>query len=767
MLIHCICLLAGAYATEVLPVLPGHNVLVVLVGVALPLYAKRQLRPIACVLTGFGLMSFSGMGYFQGKLDPVFQGQNVSFTGRVADFVQPDPVTISFVAIPTDRSDLPQRIRLNWLAAGKTPQIGETWRLQTRLRRPRGYANPGGFDYEGWLFRQETGATGYVVAGPGSYRVHGEPASVLSRIRHNVVRRIERLLPADEARAVLLAIGVGARHEISREQWDLYARTGTSHLMAISGLHIGLASASTFAATWAIFGFVVRRRNVLALATIASVMAAVAYAALSGFAIPARRASLMIACAGAMMLMRYRLGPAVLIAVPCLILSVTAPLAILSPGFKLSFAAVAILLFIAGRHFRPAQGVTSPVIDRAILWARQIGHVQCALLAGLFPLTTLIFDRFAMVAPAVNIVVLPVFNILTVPLTLLGIVLVGPLAGIGNELLTVAHGSTRWVLSIVAMAGKPGAASFELAGSLVVLSLLPIVYVLLPGGWPGRKIALLAIAAVILYRPPPLPGNCFQYHVLDVGQGLSTVVQTRHSTLLFDTGPAYQSGNTAADLVVLPFLAYKGIRRVDQLVVSHGDLDHAGGIRSIMSGIETGRILTGEYIDFLGRAQHPCTDGEGWQRDGVRFQFIHPRAGSPWTGNNSSCVLEVSTGGKRLLLTGDIEAPVEILLGYREKFSESEVVVVPHHGSRTSSRATLVDPTRPSLAIVAAGYGNRWGFPKRDVVNRWEAAGATVVNTATSGAVSQQICAGRDSGPVFRERIRAPRYWRDVDSDAV
>jgi competence protein ComEC len=767
MLIHCICILAGAYATEVLPELPGNIVLVVLACAALLLFAIRQLRPIACVLTGFGLMSFSAMGHIQEKLDPVFHGKNVTFTGRIADFVQPDPVTVNFVAIPTDRSDLPQRIRLNWLAEGKTPQVGETWRLQTRLRRPRGYANPGGFDYEGWLFRQKTGATGYVVTGPGSYQVHGETVSVLSRIRRNVVLRIEQLLPADTARAVMIAIGVGARHEISRGQWDLYARTGTSHLMAISGLHIGLASASTFAAAWAILGFVVRRRNVLALATIASVMAAVAYAALSGLAIPARRASLMIACAGAMMLMRHRIGPAVLIAVPCLVITVTAPIAILSPGFKLSFAAVAILLFIAGRYFRPAQGISLPMMDRACLWARQIGHVQCALLAGLFPLTSLIFDRFALVAPAVNIFVLPIFNFLTVPLTLAGIVLGGQLAVFGDPLLTAAHESTRWVLSIVATAGRPGAASFELTGNLVALSLVPMVYVLLPGGWPGRKIAFLAIAAVVLYRPPSPPGKCFQYHVLDVGQGLATVVQTRHSTLLFDTGPAYQSGNTAADLVVLPFLAYKGIRRVDQLVVSHGDLDHAGGIRSILSGIETGQILTGEYIDFLGRAQHPCIDGEGWRRDGVRFQFIHPRAGSPWKGNNSSCVLEVSTGGKRLLLTGDIEAPVEILLGYREKFSESEVVVVPHHGSRTSSRATLVDPTRPSLAIVAAGYGNRWGFPKRDVVNRWEAAGAAVVNTATSGAVSQQICAGRDSGPVFRERIRAPRYWRDVDDDAV
>ena len=464
--------------------------------------------------------------------------------------------------------------------------------------------------------------------------------------------------------------------------------------MAISGLHIGLASASVFLATWWVLGLVSGRRNVIDRAMLASVLAAIAYAALSGFAVPARRASLMAVFAGTMILLRRRISPGVLVSVPCMIMLLATPLAILSPGFKLSFAAVAILLFVAGRHYRALPGCTWPVAGRSVYWLRQILFVQVALLTGLFPLTALIFDRFTLVAPVVNLVVLPIFNFVTVPLTLLGISLGGPLAGVGDSFLVMAHASIRWVLSIVTVAGRPDSASFRLAGDLVAWSLLPVAYVLLPAGWPGRKIVFVAIIAVTLHRPPPPPTDCFQYVVLDVGQGLATVVRTRTSTVLFDTGPAYQSGNAAADLVVLPFLVHTGIRRIDRLIVSHSDLDHAGGIDSILAGVETGRVFTGEYIDYLGRAQRPCIDSMDWQVDGVRFRILHPRANTPWTGNNASCVLEVSAGAQRLLLTGDIEAPVEILLGHRNKFTTSDVVVVPHHGSRTSSRMALVDATR-------------------------------------------------------------------------
>ena len=765
MLVYSICILAGAYATDALPSVPGHATLTALGIIALAGFAHRHSRPASCVLTGFVLMGFAGTGQVQDKLEPALAEQSVSFAAKIAEFVRPDPVAISIVALPIDRADLPERIRLNWLAAKTTPKIGDTWRLQTRLRRPRGYANPGGFDYERWLFREEIGATGYVIAGSGTYRVRGERVPPLSRLRRAIVERIETSLPPDDARAVLLAIGVGARHEIGREQWDLYARTGTSHLMAISGLHIGLASASVFLVTWSILGLVIGRRSVIDWAMLASVLSAVGYAALSGLAVPAMRASMMALCAGSMVLLRRRISPGMLISVPCILIFLATPFAILSPGFKLSFAAVAILLFIARRYYRPMPALPRPVADRSIYWLRQILFVQLALLAGLFPLTALIFDRFTPIAPLVNLVVLPVFNFVTVPLTLLGIVLCGPLSGVGDSILALAHASIRWVLAVVDQAGKPKTASFLLAGTLVGWSLLPVTYVLLPAGWPGRKIALVAIVAVTLHRPPPpLPG-CFQYTVLDVGQGSATVVRTRSSTLLFDTGPAYQSGTAAADLVVLPFLAHAGIKRIDRLIVSHSDLDHAGGIESILSGVETGAVFTGETVDRLGRAQRPCIDSVSWRVDGVYFRILHPRANSPWTGNNASCVLEGSAGNHRLLLTGDIEAPVEILLAYRKKFSKSSAVLVPHHGSRTSSRTALVNATRPDVAIVAAGYGNRWGFPKEDVVSRWEFVGAEVVNTALSGAVSQRMCAGSGAGPLHRERPGVARYWRDDARD--
>lgn len=766
MIIRCICLLAGAYSLELLPRIPADPALAGCLALTVLFAAVRPLRPAAFYLAGFCLMSVAASKVLEEKLDQRLQGQVITIEGRIADFPQRIGAAVRFEFAPLVRDGVPSRIRLAWYDAAVTPGLGEHWRLQVRLRRPRGYANPDGFDYAGWLFRQRIGATGYVFGEHHNYQVLGTPMPVADRLRRHIVERIRATLPAEDATAVLMAIAVGARQDIDREQWDRYAATGTTHLMAISGLHVGLAAGSALLVCWGASSLLTRRRNVRDIALCGGVLAAGAYALLSGFAVPAQRALLMSVIAGGMLLMRRRIHPFRLLALTAILVFAIDPLAVLAPGFKLSFAAVAVL-FLASRPLVVARsGLSVPLADTMLRTGVRIIVLQVALLGGLFALSVLEFDRVSLAAPFVNLAVLPIFNFLTVPLTLAGVILDGVFQPLGNALLGFAHRSITWVLRVVEFFSKFEFLSFRTSSPARLWPLiLPAALVLLPPGWPGRRVAAIAVLAVIDSRPAPPEADCFEMHVLDVGQGLAVVVQTHAHALLFDTGPAFRSGGDTAQMVVLPFLRSRGVVELQKVILSHADLDHAGGIGSVVEALPVAQVLVGELLAASPVAQQPCVAGDRWTWDGVAFVVLHPRRDSPWRGNDASCVLEISAGDHRVLLTGDIEAPVEQLLRHHGVFNHTHAVVVPHHGSRTSSTAALVDATRPRLAIVSAGHDNRWGFPKQDVTERWQRSGAILLNTATDGAISQRICRHSGAGTLDLARPRRKKYWHDAPPD--
>ena len=309
MLLLCLCALAGAFSLSIIPQLGPASVFIALLFVSIVCLSFRKLRPVTCFAIGVAVMGIAVAGHRSDQLDAAISGTSVTFSATVEDFPVTDEHSLRFFVRLLGREDLPRRIRLTWYEAESVPSIGETWRLHARLKRPRGYANPGGFDFEGWLFRQGIGATGYVEADARSYRIHGEHPDVVSRILARFVARITSALPEDDAAAVLMAIGVGARQGIDSEQWDLYARTGTSHLMAISGLHIGLAAGCAYFICWAFCGLFFARQNIRDLAIVGAILAAAIYATLSGFAIPARRSLLMAVFAGLLLLFRRQIRP--------------------------------------------------------------------------------------------------------------------------------------------------------------------------------------------------------------------------------------------------------------------------------------------------------------------------------------------------------------------------------------------------------------------------------------------------------------------------
>ncbi len=767
MLLLCLCTLTGAYSLTAIPQLPSTSVVQIAMVVAMACLAVRRLHPPAFFLIGFTVMGIAAMAHRADQLDVGFQGRSLSFSAEIEGFPTADAASTRFLVRPVDRKDLPRRIRLTWNDAETIPSIGETWRLHVRLKRPRGFANPGGFDFEGWLFRQRIGATGYVEGNNRNYRIHGERPDLIDRMRARFVARVASGLPQDDASAVLMAIGVGARHRIDRSQWDLYARTGTSHLMAISGLHIGLAAGGTFFLCWVVLAPFCTRRNIRDIAVSGAMLAALVYTTMSGFAVPARRALLMTIFAGLVLLLRRRLRPELLLVIPCLVVFVSEPLTILAPGFKLSFAAVAILFLVARQHFRFVPMKCCPGAAMTVTAIARLADLQLALLAGLFPLTVLIFDRFAAIAPAVNMLVLPIFNFITVPLTLMGAALDGPVEATGSHLLRLAHVSIGGILWLVAIAGELESASYQtrhLGFVFALVATIPLLFVLLPPAWPGRKLAVIAIVATLIYRPSQPPPRCFDYHILDVGQGLAVVLQTHRHALVFDTGPSFPNGSNTAELVVLPFLHGRGIDRLDKLIISHGDLDHAGGANSVITAFNDADMLVGEPLPDVDRNQRRCVAGDRWQWNSIEFAFLHPRENVTWDRNNSSCVLLVKAGHFSLLLTGDLESPAEKLLLHRRLIPAADIVVVPHHGSGTSSSLPFVDATGPVLAVVSSGFRNRWSFPKHEVVTRWEASGSNVLNTATMGAVSQRICHDTGLESVRLQRLASQKYWHEGPS---
>lgn len=764
MLLRSLTLLSGAYALGFSPALPPDDLFLALVLAAGACVRLPGTRLIAWFLAGFAAMWLAAWLNIDDRLDPALAGETLNIVARIADFPSETDATLRFVAEPLEEANLPARIRLSWYEPQAMPGLGEIWQFRLRLRRPHGYANPGGFDYEGWLFRQHIGATGYIVAHPENRRLYDLPAGRLSRFRREFVDRVTALLPTDDASAVLLAVSVGARHRITREQWDRYAVTGTIHLMAISGLHIGLAAGSVFLIAWAVLAPVCRRANVRDLALMVAVLAAAAYATVSGLAVPAQRAFLMALLAAVAVMQRLRIDAPSLIAIPCIALFLTDPVAIHAPGFQLSFAAVAVIFWMMQSHPGLARTGDGPVGDAIRRYLHGLGRLQVMLLAGLFPLTTLIFGRFSPVAPLVNILILPLFNFLTVPSCLAGMLLQGPLQILGDQLLLLAYESVRLVLSLVSVvAALPGAGAAVLPprGVAAFFTVLPVLFVLLPPGWPGRKLAWVSIAAALLYRPPGPPAGCLDYHVLDVGQGLAVVLETEHHTMLYDTGPVFRSGSNTAELVVIPFLKARGIDRLDTFILSHADQDHAGGVESIVRQFPLGRIVVGEPLAVPGIEQIACDATMSWSLDGARFRFLHPAPDVSWEGNNASCVLEIEAGTHRLLLTGDIETSAEAALLAGGRIRRVDTVVVPHHGSRTSSSVDFVARLKPRTAIVSAGFGNRWGFPKPDIVRRWQSAGALVLETASAGAIGQRLCPASEITRPSRARQDARRYWRE------
>jgi competence protein ComEC len=753
--------LGGTLVVHELPSLPGASVYVPLGLAALLLLWRAEWRFLLCAIAGFSWTAHCASERLAERLPAVDLGRDFALTGWIDGFPTPAPGQVTFslaVAAPRPAA-VPARVRLTWYDPPADVAAGANVAVVARLKPPRGLRNPGGFDYERWLLLAGYGATGYVRSGavePAATHDFGIAQDWL-RYRARIAERLGAAAPGADAAALLTALSIGERFRFTEQHWNDFRVTGTSHLVAVSGLHVALIGVCVFAVLrrlWLYLPIPIAQFDLEA-AALASAAATVWYAALTGFAVPAQRSFLMIVVALAVLASRRHVAPFNAVALALVLVLIADPFAPLAASFWLSFGAVALLILIgAPRH--PAAAAQRRA-RRLVRSAVALTRLQWGISFGLLPLTVVFFAECSLIGPFANLLAIPLFNLVLVPLTLLATLVIeadplGPAlvhaAGVlASYTVHVLHVLAEWPWAAVQVPQPdPWTIAIAACGVWFAVAAPPL---------PGRKLAWLALLPLFVPLANRIPEGDARAVVLDVGHGLAVLVETRNYRLLYDAGPRYPSGFDLGDEVALPAIARGGPAGLDALIVSHADNDHSGGAPAVLRAFPRADVLHGPDVTGLAAAR-ACSAGQQWTRDGVQFSILHPRASFGARGNDSSCVLRVATRQYSMLVTGDIEA-----LGERALLEgapvAADVVVVPHHGSATSSSERLVAGARAEWALVSAGHANRWSFPRSEVRKRWEGAGARVLVTGDAGALTVRSTAA--GAAVYTERGRRRRYW--------
>jgi competence protein ComEC len=762
-IIAALSLLAGVLSVQWFPVLPPRWLIAALFALALILaWRASRLRWLAIALLGFVWACWRGGLAMDARLPVEWEGQDFRVIGRVEGLVQARADAASFL-FRIDQAWRDGRLvpwqglaRISWY--GKPPPALEPcsrWQLLLRLRRPRGMINPGGADSERSALARGIAAVGYVRDDPSSHR-QAAAFLCLDRLRASLSSDIQARVQDAHDAALLRAFTVGDTSGLSANDWNVARANGISHLIAISGFHVGVA---------AVFGvwlagllywlwppLALRWPRIQAQA-MAALLLAFAYAGLAGFGMPTVRTVLMIAAVALARCSRRANAAMHALALAMIALLAVDPLAVLEAGFWLSFVGVGFLILCL-----PSQG-------RGIAaFLRELTLGQLVMTIALLPLTLWFFGEASLVGALSNLMAVPFVSFVIVPCALIGMLLLlvaPPLATPALWLAGKLAHAQWWLLEQTAT--WPGAHWFLPAVQpwALGLAMLGAVWLFMPRGVLLRALgALLLLPLLWPVRHPPDTG-AFQAWVLDVGQGLSVIVRTAHHALVYDAGARYPSEFDLGEAVVIPSLHALGIDRLDVLMVSHADNDHAGGAPAVAAAFPMARRYGGEPAR-MSLPVEQCLAGQQWEWDQVRFRVLSPaKPEEAASDNDRSCVVLVEGHGGRLLLTGDIASDIEPRVATALGPGPRPVLQVPHHGSRTSSSAAFIAAVRPELAIVSAGWRNRFGHPRPEVLQRYAQAGVPVFNTALAGAVQIDFPAGSPAMVAARWRLRQRRYWRE------
>ncbi len=794
-------LLLGVFALQNMPELPALSweswLGAGLVGLVASFWLRARGRiwpgammALCCgLLLGFGYAEWRAETRLADALPRAWEGRDIELNGVVASLPQINERGTRFEfdvdEVATAGARVPQHISLSWYTerakANAEPKLppelrpGQRWRLTVRLRRPHGTQNPHGFDFEAWALERNIRATGYVRT-QGANTLQDEfvasPDSRIDRIRMAIRDRMNAVLQGQAYRGVLVALAIGEQDAIPGDQWRVFWRTGVGHLMSISGLHITMVASFLY---WLVFRFWARvpalalRLPAQRAAVLAGALTALAYSLIAGFSVPTQRTLFMLSAVAIALWTGRTSSPSRILAWAMLAVLLLDPWAVLAPGFWLSFGCVAAIFYVTAHRTGQLSGWRSAVLT------------QVAVTLGLLPMTLALFQEVSLVSPLANAFAIPLVSLVVVPLTLLGAGLsfIGPfdfLLDLAHWLMSVCY----WALQWLAQAPDAVWQSHAPGPLAVALALLGCAWCLSPRGMPARWLGAVMMLPLFLVAPLRPARGEFQLSLLDVGQGLATVVRTANYALVYDTGPSWNPDADSGSRIVVPYLRGEGITRLNALIVSHEDDDHSGGAHSVIAARNPEWVLTSvspEHRSLQGaREVMRCEAGDRWRWDGVDFTILHPtkenygeaEGKNKRKTNNMGCVLKISGAGGSVLMTADIEKKSELELlqrlaseNLRPEELRADVMIVPHHGSKTSSTGAFLDAVKPGIALLPVGYRNRFRHPNGEVMGRYAERGIFVRRTDEEGALFLTFDAASRAPVITSWRNVHRRYWLD------
>lgn len=707
----------------------------------------------------FGLlwvMLFSSF-HLHHLLEQSLEEKTVSIIGTISSIPSAiqNNVEFNFKTSEINQRKRHLNLQLTWYQTTTILHAGEKWHLFVRLKHPHGFMNPGGFDYEAWLFEKNISATGYVVNKQNNDLITSALSYPITHLREKLQEKVIQKFLDDPLAGFLPALLVGSRQYISQQQWQVLRATGTNHLIAIAGLHIGLVAAFIFFV--ANFLWCRSYRLLLILpaqqfAAMCSVFGAFCYSLLAGFPIQTQRAMIMLSLLLVVILMKRHILQWQTFFYALFLVLIINPLNVLTAGFWMSFVAVAFIIYaMQGR-----------LLSHGFWW--HWGRVQFAIMIGLLPLTMFIYHESSLVGFIANMIAVPWFAFVVMPLCVLSLFMMIFNQKFAFLCLWLVLKSLHLLWFLLTYLSQQSFSTFHPANiSIITLAFSTIGALLLlsPKGFLGRKLCVIFFLPMLFSHQPTPNKDEIWLTLLDVGQGLSVFLQTKTHVMIYDTGPKFSENFNAGDAVILPYLFFNGIHHLNTLMISHGDNDHIGGSFAILNQIAVNTLLTIVPERFQRTANY-CHAGEHWVWDDVTFQVLWPMQGKYSENNNSSCILKISNAQHSILLTGDIEKPVELELvkKYGNQL-QSTILVVPHHGSKTSSSFPFINAVKPTFVLYGVGYRNRFHFPDAIIINRYRSVSAKQYETSKDGAITFKISNGEIKAPILY-RVEHRHLWNEV-----
>ncbi len=753
----------------------------VFAGLAIMWKQAARGRGAALILSA-ALLAFAATGlraqlFLDQSLDAKLQGQDITVTGVVAAMVQRNEtglrlrLDVESAHQGTVELKLPPKIYLSWYgqstaASDDAPlmalQPGERWQMVVRLKVPHGGSNPHGFDYELWLWEQGLQATGYVRAGPNDsppVRLGRTASHPIERARQHTRDAIVQRVADRKLAGVIAALTTGDQNAIDRADWDVFRATGVAHLMSISGLHITLfawGAALVIGWLWRRSVWLCNLYPAPSAAIVGGVLLALAYSLFSGWGLPAQRTVLMLATLGLLRLSGKRWPWPQTWMLACAVVVLADPWALLQAGFWLSFVAVGILFATDSNARAENELASTGLTQRALSKSLALLREQWVMTLALAPLTLLLFGQVSIVGLVANLLAIPWVTLVVTPLALLGM-LVAPFWDIAalavQGLATFLGWLNQLPFASLSIAQAPvWAGVAALVGGLLVVMGLP---------WFVRWQGIVLMLPLLLWHVPRPELGHFELLAADIGQGNAVIVRTAHHTLVYDAGPRFSRESDAGHRVLVPLLRALDVR-VDTVMLSHRDADHTGGAQAILAMQPQAQLLSSledEHVLQTVRKSTRCVAGQRWTWDGVDFEVLHPQPedyAAPPSSNAMSCVLRISNGSRVALLAGDIEQAQEARLVAHGAPLKADVLLVPHHGSKTSSSAEFLDAVQPRFALVQAGFRNRFGHPAASVLERYEERKIEVFESPACGAMTW-ISSLPQEMQCHRQESR--RYW--------